>query len=312
MHRVGFIYALSNPAYPGLVKVGKTSKLAEDRAKKLQGTGVPMPFAVEFRAATSRPAEVERRAHELLAARRVARDREFFRVSVGGAIDAIEQALLEAGGIDAWTGEPPKRIKSGDRVAVTLEAGQLFVVLSRPSLSAEAEVFDVWQAHATGDLLELMGTHDPGFVAGFSDGEEGGAEDPVPFLDRVRSTPNGRVNGRERLVAGDRLLWLAPRADSDRCAMCVFEMVDHCQVVSRTWSARFGPGVPLSLNVPTYDALPESVVHQVRAALRMNRPRSWSPRSGGSSDGWAATATHSLSPEYWLPQLAPAKRPKRS
>jgi len=61
-HAIGFIYVLSNEAMPGIVKVGITEKLAEDRAKKLHGTGVPLAFDVEFRAATSRIKTVETKA----------------------------------------------------------------------------------------------------------------------------------------------------------------------------------------------------------------------------------------------------------
>jgi len=36
MHEVGFVYVLTNPYYvSGLVKIGETGLLAEDRAKKL-------------------------------------------------------------------------------------------------------------------------------------------------------------------------------------------------------------------------------------------------------------------------------------
>jgi hypothetical protein len=71
-HTIGFIYILSNEAMPGIVKVGITEKLAEDRAKKLHGTGVPLAFDVEFRAATSRIKTVETKAHAILATSRVA------------------------------------------------------------------------------------------------------------------------------------------------------------------------------------------------------------------------------------------------
>jgi hypothetical protein len=64
-YTVGFVYVLSNPAMPGLVKVGRSTHLPEDRAKRLRSTGVPLSFAVEHRAVTSKPEAVERRAHEL-------------------------------------------------------------------------------------------------------------------------------------------------------------------------------------------------------------------------------------------------------
>jgi len=62
-YSVGFTYVLSNPAMPGMVKVGYSTRLAEDRAKELYTTGVPLPYAVEFGAATSFPEDVEAAVH---------------------------------------------------------------------------------------------------------------------------------------------------------------------------------------------------------------------------------------------------------
>ena len=191
-----------------MVKVGWTEKLAEDRAKKLYTTGVPLPYDVEFRAATSFPKKVEAEAHAMLTQLRVSGKREFFRASLFGAIDAVKDALLNVASIDAWRSEEPHELKRGDRIAITTEAGGLFVVLAYPHLLAKrAEPLDLWQAHSDGDLVELMGTANPGYVTGFNDGDAGGETDPVPYLDRADRVPNGSINGRERLVPGDRLLW---------------------------------------------------------------------------------------------------------
>ena len=43
------VYVLTNPAMPGLVKIGKTTQLeVEERMKQLYGTGVPVPFDCSF------------------------------------------------------------------------------------------------------------------------------------------------------------------------------------------------------------------------------------------------------------------------
>ncbi|MGH3782834.1 MAG: GIY-YIG nuclease family protein [Pseudonocardiaceae bacterium] len=52
---------------PGLVKIGLSSLLPEDRARKGFTTFVPSPFEVLFRAVTSRRAELEKAVHNLLA-----------------------------------------------------------------------------------------------------------------------------------------------------------------------------------------------------------------------------------------------------
>ncbi|XVQ86425.1 GIY-YIG nuclease family protein [Microbispora siamensis] len=296
-HTVGFVYVLSNEAMPGIVKVGMTAKLAEDRARQLHATGVPLPFDVEFRALTSFPRKAEKRAHEFLEPFRVSRNREFFQVSPEIAIDAVRNALLEVAGIDAWDADEPHYVRSGDRIALTAAAGDLFVVLALPHVMApRAEPVDFWQAHSDGDLLELMGTPDAEAIAGFSDDDPDGVVDPVPYLDRDGRVPNGVVNGRERLVAGDRLLWLTPLADGQVCKIALFEIRDHCQVVSRTWDRKLDPdGYPLLLNTPAYGELPPGMVRTVQLVMRMPPPRSWAPRSRASTGeelGHAAGGAH--------------------
>lgn len=304
-YTIGFVYVISNRAMPGIVKVGWTEKLAEDRAKKLHDTGVPLPFDVEFRAATSHFEAVEDEAHAILAPSRVAANREFFRTSPFEAIDAVKKSLVSAASIAAWESDDPHRVKHGDRVALTMEGGDLFVLLAYPDLTAHrAQPIDLWQAHSDGDLLEFMGTANPGNVAGFSDGDWGGDADPVPYLDRSHQVPNGLINGRERMVPGERLLWFHPIVDGECCKVTMFEMDSHCQVISRTWDPKFSAdGSPLLLNTITYDELPPCVGRGTQAALRMALPRTWAPRTPNPTDGWAALASNPPPPEYWLTQL---------
>ncbi|GAA4092364.1 GIY-YIG nuclease family protein [Nonomuraea soli] len=312
---VGFVYVLSNESIPGIVKVGMTTKLAEDRARQLYATGVPLPFDVEFRALTSHPHEVEKRTHKFLKSFRVSPKREFFRVSPDLAIDAVRDALLNVASIDAWDADEPHHVRSGDRIALTASAGDLFVVLALPYLMApRIEPVDFWQAHSDGDSLELMGPRDVEAVAGFSDDEPEGMADPVPYLDRKRRVPNGVINGRERLVPGNRLLWLRPLADSQFCKIALFEMLDHCQVVSRTWDKRVGPdGYPLLLNTPTYESLPPGVVRAVQLVMRLPLPRSSAPRPSPATGERSDHATlGERDPAYWLTQLAQPESVRRA
>ena len=309
---IGFVYVLSNEAMPGIVKVGMTEKLAEDRAKKLHGTGVPRAFDVEFRALTSHVRAVEEKSHAILAPLRVAADREFFQTTPSEAIDAVRKALLSVSSIDAWDSKEPHKVKHGDRIALTMKAGDLFVILSYPDLMARfAKPIDFWQAHSDGDLLELMGAADPGHVAGFSDGDLSGDEDPIPYLDRDGEVPNGSINGRERLIPGERLLWIRPTTDRQRCKIAKFEMGDYCQVASRTWNPKFSQdGHPRLLNTPTYRKLPPCVVRMTKTAMRMEAPRTWAPQRPVPTYGWAPVASDPQPPEYWLTQLSqPQRRP---
>lgn len=308
--RVGFVYVLTNPAMPGIVKVGKTSWLSEDRAQALYTTGVPEPFTVAFRLATSRWDEVERHAHNSLEEFRINPRREFFRVSPDRAIEAVRLAAVEVAGIESWTAPQIIQLKNDDRLALSLEAGQIFALMSFPDIiSDQAELVDIWQAHSDGDLLEISATSSVGHVAAFSDGDPEGDEDPVPYLDRAKSVANEMINGREHLVASDRLLWLASATSGDPSLCVIFEAMDYCQVVSRTWSPVSEYGFPLLLNnVTSQPTLEMSAA--VRRALALPMPRRWAPRDRSKRDEWEPFASDPQPPEYWLPQLKPRKKKK--
>jgi hypothetical protein len=177
---------------PGVVKVGCTNPLPEDRAKKLRTTGVPMPFVVEFGAETSFPEQVEKAAHAMLAPQRESPEREFFRVSPDVAIEAVRDAMLEVASIKAWGSEEPHLIRHDDRIALTTKVGDVFAVLACPDEEAKQSLLlDLWTAHADGDLLELFGAPDLAHVAGISD------HDPQ-CGDRPGSVPRPRRETLER------------------------------------------------------------------------------------------------------------------
>jgi len=94
----GFVYILSNPAMPGLLKIGSTVGPVETRARSLsRTTGVPEPFKVEkVFPVYINPKEAEKRAHRVLDLFRSTRNREFFRLSVENAVDAIQPLLEDA------------------------------------------------------------------------------------------------------------------------------------------------------------------------------------------------------------------------
>ena len=89
-HR-GWLYVLTNPVMPGLVKVGFSTKMVEARLAELHTTGVPLPFEVAFAALVRSPRQAEKRVHAALAAHRVSKDREFFRCTDADAVRAIYQ-----------------------------------------------------------------------------------------------------------------------------------------------------------------------------------------------------------------------------
>ena len=78
----GYVYCLSNPAMPGLLKVGFTTNKPTERMLQLYSTGVPLPFELEFAKLVKNPYEKEQTLHKLLERyeERVNPKREFFRL----------------------------------------------------------------------------------------------------------------------------------------------------------------------------------------------------------------------------------------
>lgn len=90
MHREGWVYVLENKAFPGLLKIGYTTRTPEIRAEELsQPTGVPAPYRVVFKRWFADCIAAERHMHRTLEHRRS--EKEFFRIGVDEAIRAIEE-----------------------------------------------------------------------------------------------------------------------------------------------------------------------------------------------------------------------------
>lgn len=85
----GYVYILSNPSMPGLVKIGRSVGGGECRARGLYVTGVPERFDLEFELLADDANELETLVHERLQDSRVNDDREFFMCSVDEAIHAL-------------------------------------------------------------------------------------------------------------------------------------------------------------------------------------------------------------------------------
>ncbi|GAA1915757.1 GIY-YIG nuclease family protein [Streptantibioticus ferralitis] len=309
-HDTGFVYVMSNPAMPDMVKIGFTTLLPEARAKKLSDhSGVPLPFEVRFRALTMRWPAVERLVHRRLDGQRVSPRREFFTTSIESAVETVRECVLEVNGIDAWVPEDIRTIGGQDRIVLPLEAGEVFILLAQPAplTGGGWQPLDLWQAHSTGDQLEIYAAERPADTAGFSDGDAGGDVDPVPYLDASRLVANGVLNGKERLAPGDRLLWLRDADGPDSCTSVLFEAKAYCQVACRTWSPQFTPeGFPLVLNALGREPS-TAMISAGRSACDLPGPRTWGPRPKVREE----PAFPVPGPERWLPQLQPksSRRP---
>ena len=92
----GWIYMMSNPAMPGIVKIGMTTTSPEQRCKELSSsTSVPIPFELVVAYHVSDPSHVERAVHEILRDKRVNSNREFFKATV----QELEEAMEEFGAV---------------------------------------------------------------------------------------------------------------------------------------------------------------------------------------------------------------------
>ena len=91
MPELSIVYVVTNPAMPGLVKIGQTTQAeAQSRLAQLYGTGVPFPFQLEFACRVTNPVEVERALHLAFAPQRVNPKREFFQIDPAQAIAILK------------------------------------------------------------------------------------------------------------------------------------------------------------------------------------------------------------------------------
>jgi hypothetical protein len=89
----GFVYLMSNPAMPKLLKIGKSDRdPTEFRVSELYTTGVPEPFKVEYVAYVDDHHRLEQVLHSRFNQLRPNPSREFFRISVEEVILAVRQS----------------------------------------------------------------------------------------------------------------------------------------------------------------------------------------------------------------------------
>jgi hypothetical protein len=86
---------MSNPAFPDLLKIGKSKKdPTQDRVSELNQTGVPEPFRVEYYAFVENEDALETLAHKHFSAKRPNKKREFFSVDCAVAINTIRDLAM--------------------------------------------------------------------------------------------------------------------------------------------------------------------------------------------------------------------------
>jgi hypothetical protein len=87
-----WVYILSNPALPNMLKIGYTKNDPYTRAKQISAsTGVALPYKVEWAFQCFNGEQLEQEVHEELASYRVNQQREFFDIPLAEAQEAIEK-----------------------------------------------------------------------------------------------------------------------------------------------------------------------------------------------------------------------------
>ena len=88
----GFVYIMSNPAFPDLIKIGMSKKdPTKDRVSELNQTGVPQPFKVEYYAYVEDESLLERLLHQKFEDERPNKNREFFSTNPAIAINTLKE-----------------------------------------------------------------------------------------------------------------------------------------------------------------------------------------------------------------------------
>jgi len=88
------VYILTNPAMPGLIKIGRAEELVP-RLKSLYTSGVPLPFECFYAAKVADADKVEKNLHLAFSPHRINENREFFRLDPNYAAAALELAEVE-------------------------------------------------------------------------------------------------------------------------------------------------------------------------------------------------------------------------
>lgn len=130
---LGIVYVLTNPAMPGIVKIGKTSRGSVDaRLNELYSTGVPVPFECEFAGKVTDESKVEKAFHLAFGPYRINPKREFFQIEPEQAIALLELMITEdvtptlqkeADSVDLEARDASKKLKARRPVQNFIEMG---------------------------------------------------------------------------------------------------------------------------------------------------------------------------------------------
>jgi len=177
----GYVYVLSNATMPGLLKIGKTTRSSDERARELsRSTSVPSRFVVEYEIFSPAASELERAVHAKLESERHNSRREFFATEPLQAISVIrslaESIRLKFEGFVSGDNESFERYEAIDILG---RLRGLYVGMIRPEVvsariyqtrlrcyleTVEEEVFHAYEPVPV--LDQMISRKDLGFICG--------------------------------------------------------------------------------------------------------------------------------------------------
>lgn len=123
---MGCVYILRNSAMPGLIKIGYTTRTAEERARELYegALGVPKPFIVAHINESEEPQELEATVHKRLAEYRINNNREFFEYPADDAYQLVKDLHKES---QRQYISRTERIKEGLMIGALFKVGEYMI-----------------------------------------------------------------------------------------------------------------------------------------------------------------------------------------
>lgn len=92
MNSFGFVYCLSNPCMPGVLKIGMTHRSPMQCCQELSSsTSAPVPFTLLCYGEVQLPREAELYLHEALSDERINGSREFFKINFESVAALIQE-----------------------------------------------------------------------------------------------------------------------------------------------------------------------------------------------------------------------------
>ena len=149
----GFIYVLINPTLTGLVKIGKTNRDPELRARELsQATGVATPFHLAYALPFSDADAAERYLHSLLEIQgfRLTANREFFQIPLQKTIELMMDVQRQL----STSSEPGAALPNTASADADLTEIDFCGINRHPAYDIFTQALDHWYGH--GDTIQDM------------------------------------------------------------------------------------------------------------------------------------------------------------